>query len=117
MDYIDFTQLHPVKRGFVRIGRGIIGAPKRVSQLFVAIGKIALAFMRGIGQIFSELFHALADGDFKTRASFLVFGAGNLLRGQIAKGLLYLLCQPAYIAYMIGFGIRYVSQLDRKSVV
>jgi len=48
---------------------------------------------------------ALVYGDFLTILSFVIMGASNLLRGQILKGLLFLLAELTYIFYMVNMGI------------
>ena len=47
---------------------------------------------------------AATQGDALTRLSFLVLGAGNLARKQVAKGLVFLAIEVAYIAYMVTVG-------------
>ena len=56
--------------------------------------------MKSTGNIYT----ICKDGDFKTRLSFLIMGAGNLLRRQYIKGLLFLAAEAAYLFYMISFG-------------
>ena len=45
-------------------------------------------------------------GDIFTKLSFVIFGLSNMVRGQIGKGLLYLVIEIAYIVSMVqtGFG-------------
>ena len=43
-------------------------------------------------------------GDIYTKLSFIVFGLSNIVRGQVVKGLIYLVAEIAYIAYMIQTG-------------
>ena len=61
--------------------------------------------------IFNDLLFALKDGSNVTRLSFLVMGLGQIARGQIVKGVLYLLVQVAFLFYMIFFGGRYIAHL------
>lgn len=51
----------------------------------------------------SEIF---LQGDIFTKLSFVIFGLSNMVRGQIVKGLLYLVIEIAYIVAMVqtGFG-------------
>ena len=44
-------------------------------------------------------------GDFLTKLLLLIMGASNLFRGQIIKGLLFLLTELAYLYYMGTAGI------------
>ena len=58
-----------------------------------------------------ELYAAFKNGSFATRLSFLIVGFGQLARGQMAKGFLYLLTQAAFLLFMIFFGGRYIAHL------
>ena len=49
---------------------------------------------------------AFKNGNGITKASFFVFGLGNLLNRQIVRGLIFLAMEIGYLAYMISFGIR-----------
>lgn len=48
---------------------------------------------------------AWADGSVWTKLSALIMGIGNLVRGQILKGLMFLAIEILFIVYMVGFGI------------
>ncbi len=45
------------------------------------------------------------EGDFKTRLSYLLMGSGSFLRGQYAKGFLYLFAQVVFNIYFFFIGI------------
>lgn len=47
---------------------------------------------------------AVKKGNFATRLSLIFMGAGNILHGQIVKGLLYLAMEIAFIFFMIRTG-------------
>ena len=47
----------------------------------------------------------LKRGDAVTKLSCIIFGLGNILNKQIARGLIFLAIEIAYICYMISFGI------------
>ena len=64
-----------------------------------------------------EIGTTFAEGDIKTRLSFLIFGLGPLLRGQIVKGLSYLAVQIALIWYFIAFGFRYLGKFSTLGTV
>ena len=100
----------PVARAVQRIGRGIAGWPKRTGQ---ALRRMGLALWHGIcavGRTVRELWQALIHGDAFTRLSFLLMGCGCLRRGQVVKGLLFLLAEAAFLAYMVGFGAGYLMK-------
>ena len=62
--------------------------------------------------LFKELHHIFRDGDGWTRLSFLVSGLGNLARGQILKGLMFLAAQVAVVWYFVGFAWQYLSKVN-----
>lgn len=111
MDYIDFTQLHPVRKAVIGIRRGIIGFPKTAGQFLASLGRGIIGFFRVIGAWILEVARAFRYGDIRTRLSFLVLGFGNASRGQFARGALFFLSQIAYIAYMVWFGTPYLAKL------
>lgn len=54
---------------------------------------------------------AAIEGDWATRLSFVIFGAGNLARRQIAKGLFFLAVEVIYICYMAVQGVGSLNTL------
>ncbi len=60
---------------------------------------------------FKTLTYAFKDGSIWTRLSFLFMGFGQIVRGQIGKGLAYMLTQLAFWLYTIFFGGRYILHL------
>ncbi len=61
--------------------------------------------------LFKTLIYAFKDGSYKTRLSFLILGFGQIARGQIGKGLFYMLSQAAFLLYTLFFGGRYIGHL------
>lgn len=47
-------------------------------------------------------------GDIFSKLSFLIWGLSNMVRGQIIKGLLFLVMEISYIAYMVPSGFRFL---------
>ena len=58
-----------------------------------------------------SLKNAFVKGDIFTKLSAVVMGLGNIVRGQVVKGLLFLAVQAAYIIYMIKVGIGCLANL------
>lgn len=58
----------------------------------------------GATGLFSLIPRAVAKGSLATRLSCAFMGVGQLMRGQIAKGVLYALTEVAFIAYLALFG-------------
>ena len=60
---------------------------------------------------------AFAKGDWKTRISYIIMGAGPILRGQIAKGLAFLAAEVLFFLYLVQFGWQYVSKITTLGTV
>lgn len=54
---------------------------------------------------------ALTKGDVFTYITMLIMGLGNIVRGQIVKGLLFLGIEVAYVWFMITKGIGFLQML------
>lgn len=57
------------------------------------------------------LFYAVKYGSVWTRCSLFIMGFGQIARGRVAKGAVYLCLQAAFLLYMIFFGGEYVAHL------
>ena len=73
--------------------------------------------IKAIGGDIKDLFVTFIDGDGKTRASYLVFGLGPLLRGETVKGLGFLACEVLFILYMLFFGGKYLGKFSTLGTV
>lgn len=51
-------------------------------------------------------FQAFKKGDTITKLSLIIFGLGNFLNKQIARGVIFLAMEIAYIVYMVQFGAK-----------
>lgn len=54
---------------------------------------------------------AIGKGGLETKLSMFLMGFGNLVHGQIVKGLLYMAVEAAYIIFMILTGIKCIAML------
>lgn len=52
---------------------------------------------------------ALAKGDLFTKLSTVVMGLGNLVRGQIVKGIMFLALEIYFIIFMITTGVESIK--------
>lgn len=117
MEYQDFTQVHPVRKRIEGGRRGLLAIPQNVAKLVGAGLRTVGNGIRWIGRQAVGVVRAVRDGDLPTRLSFLIMGAGVLLRGQLVRGLLYFAAQIAYIAYMVFFGWRYLQKIGTLGTV
>lgn len=56
------------------------------------------------------------QGDWKTRLSALLMGFGNITRGQIVKGTLFLLSEIGFILFQVCFGWNYLKDFGTLGV-
>ena len=75
--------------------------PRKLWGLVLSIGRFFKNLGLGIGREFKDVFLTFKNGDWKTKSSFLVMGLGNIARGQILRGLLFLLFEVVFIFYMV----------------
>ena len=59
----------------------------------------------------------LRDADWITMVSIVVMGFGSIMRRQIAKGLLFLASQVAFIWFYISFGWQYAQNIGTLGVL
>lgn len=110
MRYIDYMQLNPFQKfgyNFVQFFKKL---PGNLARFFKFIGTAIVKFFVGIGRGFANYGKRFAKGDITVKLSYIIFGFGNLFKGQIIKGLLFLLTEVAYIFFMISFGWTYISK-------
>ncbi|MCH5202056.1 MAG: sugar ABC transporter permease [Oscillospiraceae bacterium] len=110
MKYIDYVQLNPLQRAGYKIKTFFSNLPKNLAKFFVMLGNFFKNLVLGIGHSFANYGKRFAKGDWATKLSYIVMGAGNASKGQFIKGLLFLLIEAAYIVYMITFGSVYISK-------
>ena len=82
-----------------------------LKNLVLKIGRFFKEFFQSIGNELSDIFLTFKNGDWKTRLSFLFMGFGSIARGQILRGLLFLLFELVFIFYMIFAGAHWMSML------
>ena len=85
--------------------------PGKFKNLGIKIGHFFKNLGIGIFNWFKNLGLTFAHGDWKTKVSYFIMGFGNIARGQVLRGLLFLIFQVAFILYMIFFGGQYLGKL------
>ena len=95
----------------------IVGIPRGIWNGIKSAGNAIARFCARVGFEFSDIITTFKEGDWKTRVSFLIMGFGSLARGQILRGLLFLLMEIVFIAYMVLAGVRWLAQLPSLGVL
>jgi len=73
------------------------------------IGRQIGDFFRWLGGDLKDIGVTFAEGDWKTRISYLIPGAGQLLRGQAARGIFMLGLTGLMLWFIFGFGMNYLK--------
>ena len=110
MKYIDYVQLNPFQKFGYNFKEFFKALPGNLKKFFCMIGRFFKNLFVGIGKGIGGYFSRFAKGDWATKLSYIVMGVGNAAKGQIIKGILFLVIELAYIYFMISFGGYYLSK-------
>ena len=89
----------------------IVSIPGGILNFFKKIWSVIVGIFTGIKDEIADICLTFVKGDWKTKVSFFIMGFGNIARGQILRGLLFLLMQVVFIVYMIFGGAHWMSML------
>ena len=97
---LEYLKLSKINRFFYKFLSFIIAIPTKVWGIIKLIGKYIALFTKKVVKSVVEIFTIFKNGDWKTRVSYVVMGFGNIARGQIGRGVLFLLFELVFIFYM-----------------
>ncbi len=117
MSQIDYLMMPWYKKIPYRIYIGIKGIVLGLIAFIIAIPKRTVKICKTIGGGVLSYFRAFRYGDIKTKLSFIIMGASNALRGQIIKGILFLIGEIAFIIYMVKVGVSQILGLRHLGLV
>ena len=108
---LEYLKLSRWKRLRYKVACFFCAIPTALKNLLLRI----LGFFRkvglGIRDEFRDIGQTFKNGSGKTKLSYLIMGYGNLRRGQILRGLLFLLFEAVFIWYMVTTGAHWLSML------
>ncbi len=108
LEYLKKTGWQKFCYNFVNFFKNL---PHALANFFKKIPLWFKMLGRRIASVFLEVYYAAARGDWKTRMSFVFMGFGQLFRGQVLRGIMYLLFEVVFILYMVFFGWKYLAQM------
>ncbi len=85
--------------------------PIGIANFFKKIGLGIGKGCKAVGREIADIGRTFRDGDIHTKMSFFIMGWGNLARGQILRGLMFLLFEIVFIGYMVLTGGYWLSML------
>lgn len=117
MTYVEYKQLNPFQRFAFNFKKFFLNIPHAIAKFFCAIGRGIVKFFVGIGNGFKNYGTTFVKGDWATKLSYLIFGAGDISKGKYYKGILFLLSEILYILYMVFFGWTYLQKFTTLGTV
>ena len=113
---LEYLRLSKGRRAGYRLKCFFTGIPHAVAGFFLAIWNAIRSFFVFIGRDVADICATFRNGDWKTRVSFVIMGFGNLARGQVLRGLLFMLFEAVFIAYMILAGGYWLHMLPSLGI-
>ena len=95
----------------------LVDIPSGIWNSIKKIGSFIVKACLAVKNEAVDIVTTFTRGDWKTKVSYLVMGFGNLARGQILRGLLFLAFEGVFIFYMIFAGVHWLSQLGSLGTV
>lgn len=108
---LEYLKLSKWRKFLYKIACFFVGIPGWFVNLFKKIGSAFKDFGISVKDDFVDIFTTFKNGDYKTRLSFVIMGFGSIARGQILRGVLFLLFELVFIVYMIFWGGYWISML------
>ena len=108
---LEFLRLSKGQKALYKIGRFFASIPTAIKNLFVGLWGLIRKGCAALGREISDIVATFVHGDWKTKLSYLVMGFGCIARGQILRGLMFLLFEVVFIGYMILTGGYWLSML------
>ena len=108
---LEYLRLPKWKRLLYTLVCVICGIPSGILNFFKKIGSAIANFFKTFVADLKDIGYTFKHGDWKTRTSFFVMGFGSIARGQVLRGILFLLMEIIFIVYMIFGGAYWISML------
>ncbi len=77
------------------------GIPGWLKGIGLAIWNFLKGCVLAVKNEFVDIFTTFTKGNWAVKLSFLIFGFGNIFYGQFLRGILFLLFEAIFIAYML----------------
>ena len=108
---LEYLRLPKFKRFLYTLMCLICGIPGGIWNGIKTIGNFFVKCGKSVANEFTDIFLTFKNGDWKTRTSYFVMGFGSIARGQILRGILFLLMEVVFIVYMVLWGGHWMSML------
>ena len=105
---LNYYKMTPSQKILYKIGNFFKGIGKGIVGFFVGIFKAIVSFFVGVWQGAKEFVLNFYHGDMLTKSSHVFMGLGHLFRGQVIRGLIYLVLEVLFVLFMGFFGGKYL---------
>ena len=109
MTYTELMAMSPIQRFWYKLLQFLKAIPSGIGKFFCGIGRGIAKAVCGTGKAIANYFVGFVKGDIITKLSYFIMGFGNIFRGQVIKGLFFLLLEAGYALFMVLFGANYIS--------
>ena len=89
----------------------VLGIPAALKRTGLKIWDALKGAGLKIAQEVRDIVGTFTRGDWKTRTSYAVMGFGNIARGQVMRGVLFLVFEIVFILYMVFTGSYWLKML------
>ena len=114
---LEILRLSKWQRFLYKLGAFFVSIPHGIAGLFLSLWSIIRNAAQKVGGELKDIAMTFAHGDWKTKTSYLIMGFGNIARGQVLRGLLFLLFEFVFIGYMVLTGSYWLSKLGTLGTV
>ena len=94
---LEYLKLSKGQKLLYRITSFFCAIPQKIAGIFIALWTLIKNACTAVGNEAADIWTTFIQGDWKTKISFLVMGFGNIARGQILRGLLFLVFEVVFI--------------------
>lgn len=108
---LEYLRLSKGQRFGYRLAGFFTSIPRAIANFFLMIGRFFKNVVLAIGRELGFLGSSFVKGDWKTKLSYFIMGFGSMARGQVLRGIMFLLFEAVFIFYMVTTGGYWLSML------
>lgn len=110
MDFLDYMEMTVPQRILYKIKKFFVSIPKAIAKFFTAVGNGIIKLVMAIVHGFVFYGTTFVKGSIFVKLSYLIMGLGNIVKGQVVKGIAFLAVEVAYFAYLFGFAAQFIGK-------
>ncbi len=114
---LEYLKLSKWKKFLYKLKMFFVGIPIAIKNGIFAIGRFFKNIFLGLGRGIKDIVMTFIRGDWKTKVSYFIMGFGNMARGQILRGVLFLAFEAVFIFYMVTTGGYWLSMLPSLGTI